>query len=77
VPATLRARLVVLRPAPEGTVAAVIGLRNGTQATLLLGRPTQLSAKWLAVLSVLDDVDPARLATIDVRVPAAPALTRR
>jgi cell division protein FtsQ len=77
VPATLRDRLLSLRPAPGGQVEGRVILRDGGKATILLGRPTQTAAKWLALLSVLGDTDPARLDRIDVRVPSAPALTRR
>jgi cell division protein FtsQ len=77
VPASLRDRLVELRPGPTGTVEGTVKLRDGALATVRFGQPTQAAAKWLALLSVLDDADPARITTIDVRVPGAPALTRR
>jgi cell division protein FtsQ len=76
VPAALRAHVLSLRPAPGGEVEGRVVLRNGAKATMLLGRPTQVEAKWLALLSVLNDADPARLDRIDLRVPSAPALTR-
>ena len=77
IPDALKARVLSLHPSPDGSVAGAVQLRNGTQAALLLGAPTQTAAKWLALLTVLDDTDPARLTQIDVRVPSAPALTRR
>lgn len=77
VPVSLRDRLLELRPGPADTVEGTVRLRNGATATVRFGQPTQAAAKWLALLSVLDDADPARIATIDVRVPGAPALTRR
>ena len=80
IPATLRDRVVGLRPAAGGTVDGTVRLRDGHEASLRFGTPAQTAAKWLALLSVLDEADPARptpLAGIDVRVPAAPALTRR
>jgi len=77
IPATLRDRVIALRPAAGGTVDGTVRLRDGREASLRFGTPAQTAAKWLALLSVLDEADPARLAGIDVRVPAAPALTRR
>jgi cell division protein FtsQ len=77
VPKALADRIVSLRPEQDGTVSGSVRLRNGAEAALLLGAPTQTAAKWLALATVLDEVDPARLASIDVRVPGAPALTRR
>jgi cell division protein FtsQ len=77
VPNGLRGRLAVLRPAPGGTVEATVRLRDGATARVLLGRPTQVAAKWLALLSILEGADTARVTQIDLRVPAAPALTRR
>jgi len=77
VPVSLRPQLVELRPAAAGAVEGTVRLRNGALATVLFGQPTQAPAKWLALLSVLQDADPARVIAIDVRVPAAPALTRR
>lgn len=77
IPAALRDRIVSLHPAADGTVDGTVRLRDGGEAALLLGTPTQTAAKWLALVTILDDTDPARLAQIDVRVPSAPALTRR
>jgi cell division protein FtsQ len=76
-PGSLRDRIVSLRPAAGGSIDGTVRLRDGSEAWLRFGSPTQLAAKWLALLSVLDEADPSRLAGIDVRVPAAPALTRR
>jgi cell division protein FtsQ len=76
VPVSLKDTLIELRPDPGGAVEGTVRLRNGQLCTVLFGRPTQASAKWLAVLTILQDTDPARLFAIDVRVPGAPALTR-
>lgn len=43
----------------------------------LLGRPEELGEKLTAVQTVLQSVDPASVEVLDVRVPAAPVLTRR
>lgn len=78
VPAALRPRVLVLRPAAgRGEVGATVRLRNGATAAVELGPPDQLERKWLGLASVLDEVDPAGLGRIDLRVPSAPALTRR
>lgn len=76
-PAALQDRLLAMRPAPGGAVEGTVRLRNDVLATVRFGRPTQASAKWLALLTVLEGAEPARLQVIDVRVPSAPALTRR
>jgi cell division protein FtsQ len=77
VPKVLAPRIVSLRPETDGSVSGVVRLRDGAEAAVLLGAPTQLGAKWLALAAILDEADPARLAQIDLRVPGAPALTRR
>ena len=77
IPPVLRRAVVALRPEQDGAVTATVTLRNGSTATVLFGAPTQTAAKWLTLATVLDEADPVRLATIDLRVPGAPALTRR
>ena len=76
-PAALEGRLLALRPASGGTVEGVITVAEGREATVVFGAPTQATAKWLALLSILDGTETDDLATIDVRVPSTPALTRR
>jgi cell division protein FtsQ len=71
-PPPLAERVAVVR-AGEGTVR----LELRPAGVVELGGIAQLEEKLLAVLTVLDDVDPAALATLDVRVPTAPVLTRR
>jgi hypothetical protein len=41
-----------------------------------LGPPDKLEEKLVAVETVLGQVDLSRLAVLDVRVPASPAITR-
>ena len=77
IPDALHDQIVALRSASGDTVEGTVRLRNGTEASLKFGAPTQIPAKWLALLSVLDQVDPAHIAGIDIRVPASPALTSR
>lgn len=76
-PEALADRLVALRPTGKGAVEGTVRLADGSLATVRFGRPTQAASKWLALVTVLDDADPAGVRTIDVRVPSAPALTRR
>jgi cell division protein FtsQ len=76
-PASLQDRLLSLKPGPAGTVEGTVKLPTGATAAVRFGQPTQAAAKWLALLSILDKADPARILAIDVRVPSAPALTRR
>lgn len=75
-PDALADRIVALRPEKDGTVTGTVKLKNGASAVVLLGAPIQTGAKWLALATILEDADPARLVQIDVRVPGAPALTR-
>ena len=77
VPEALAPRIVSLRPEEDGSVSGTVRLRDGTEAGVLLGGSTQMGAKWLALATILDEADPVGLAQIDVRVPGAPALTRR
>jgi cell division protein FtsQ len=76
-PASLQDRLLTLKPGPGATVEGTVKLRTGATAVVYFGESTQAAAKWLALLSILDKADPARTTSIDVRVPSAPALTRR
>lgn len=75
-PAALHGRLVALRPAEGGAVEGTVVLRDGRSARVLFGRPDQVQAKWIALATVLDSVEPAGLSRIDVRVPSSPVLTR-
>lgn len=77
VPPSLRPRILVLRPARPGEVGATVRLRNGETSAVELGPPDQLDRKWLALASVIEQVDPRGLGRIDLRVPSAPALRRR
>lgn len=76
VPPALHGRLLALRPAEGGTVEGTVARRDGGSATVVFGRPDQVQAKWVAVATLLDGVEPAGLSRIDVRVPSAPVLTR-
>jgi len=51
-------------------------LRLQPEGTLRLGRPEQLEEKFRAALTVLGQVDVTALATLDVRIPDSPVLTR-
>jgi len=50
---------------------------TGSSAVVLLGTPDQLDAKIVAVTTMLAKVDMRGAKTVDVRVPAAPVLTRQ
>jgi cell division protein FtsQ len=70
-PASLRPHLTGIDVA-SGEVRLLLGFGGA----ITLGPPDQLPAKLLAVLTVIEQVDLTDLCTIDVRVPAAPSLTR-
>lgn len=67
-----RVAAVVASAGAEGTVE----LRLAEGGVARLGPPAELGAKLVAVVTVLDQVDLACLAILDVRVPSAPAVTR-
>ena len=72
-PEEVRAAVAAVRAAPaEGEV----DLRLTGGGIARLGPTTGLGAKLVAVATVLEQVDLTCLATIDVRVPSAPAVTR-
>jgi cell division protein FtsQ len=79
--------LTVAAALPEEVRAAVAGVRAGAVdgevelrlaggGAARLGPTTGLGAKLVAVATVLEQVDLTCLATIDVRVPSAPTVTR-
>ena len=75
-PETLAERVAAVAAAGDGGARHVrLELRPG--GVVELGRPDLLEQKLLAVLAVLEDVAPEAVATLDVRVPSAPVLTRR
>ena len=53
-----------------------VELRLKPSGVVRLGPPDQLAEKMLATQTVLTQVDLTRLAVLDVRVPASPAITR-
>ena len=64
-------------------VAAVVAVDGGVELRLrpggvvTLGLPDALEAKLVAVTTVLSSVDPRTVASLDVRLPSSPVLTRR
>jgi cell division protein FtsQ len=84
VPARYRDALAVAVALPQGLLPDVAGVRPGPDGLELplraggvvrFGGTEQLGAKLLALSTILDRVD-GPIATIDVRVPDAPVLTR-
>ena len=70
-------------PPVSQRVAAIVAtdggqveLRLKPSGVVRLGPPDQLAEKLLATQTVLTQVDLTRLAVLDVRVPASPAITR-
>jgi len=81
--ADLLAVVQVMPPQVAQRVTAVVAadggqveLRLKPSGTVRLGPPDQLADKMLAAQTVLTQVDLMRLAVLDVRVPASPAITR-
>ena len=85
-PRSVRDAIAVAVAMPEALredTAAVTSVPAGLEIRLhgggvvRLGPRTDVAAKLAAVDALLDRVDPANVAVIDVRVPDAPVLTRR
>lgn len=74
-PPLLAARVVRVAVRPDG-IALAVRAEGDAQAEVVLGPPTELPAKVLALATLLDEADLVHLKTIDLRVPAAPVLTR-
>jgi len=76
IPPSLRARIQALWPQRDGSVEASVSLPIGGTATARFGDGDQLEAKLVALAAVLERADLHGVRFIDLRVPAAPALTR-
>jgi cell division protein FtsQ len=72
VPADLRPRVGAVRAGSDGGVE----LDLHPEGTVRLGPAHQLEEKFRAALTVLGQVDTTGLATLDVRIPGSPVLTR-
>jgi cell division protein FtsQ len=72
VPSDLRPRVAAVQAGAQGGVE----LRLQPEGTIRLGPPRQLEDKFRAALTVLGQVDTRALATLDVRIPESPVLTR-
>ena len=74
-PPPLVARVARVAVRPDGLALGVRAEAEG-EAEVVLGPPTDLPAKVLALATLLDEADLVDLKSIDLRVPAAPVLTR-
>lgn len=72
VPTELRPLVTAVQAGDQGGVE----LRLQPAGTVRLGPPRQLAEKFRAALTVLGQVDTQSLATLDVRIPESPVLTR-
>jgi len=71
-PVPLKARVGAVAWADDGT----IDLQLAPAGTIRLGPPTDLPAKYLAAVAVLDELGPdATVGVLDVRAPEAPVLS--
>lgn len=68
----LRARVASVAPVDGG-----VELRLRPEGVVALGPAEALEAKLAALRTVLSNVDPRTIGTLDVRLPSAPVLTRR
>jgi hypothetical protein len=70
-PSPLKQRVGAVTWDADGTVA----LDLAPQGTIRLGPPTDLPAKYLAAIAVLENLDPNKaIGVLDVRAPEAPVL---
>jgi hypothetical protein len=86
-PMIVRAALSVIEAMPEplaGRIATIRVVEGSTlelvldgRVPVLLGPPTELREKLVATTTLVQKADVKRAASIDVRVPTAPVLTRR
>lgn len=78
VPATLRPTVASVAPGAGGGVDLVLaaGADFPAGVRVALGAAADPAAAFVAVVTVLEQVDLTCLASIDVRVPSAPVLTR-
>jgi cell division protein FtsQ len=75
-PDSLHAAVGALWPQRDGSIEATVALPSGGTATARFGAADQLEAKLVSLAAVLERADLANVRIIDLRVPAAPALTR-
>ncbi|MFP5377343.1 MAG: cell division protein FtsQ/DivIB [Acidimicrobiia bacterium] len=73
-PAELRDRVAAVAGAADGEVELALAPPGGA---VRLGAPVDLEEKLAVLATVMAKADLGRVAVIDVRVPRAPALTRR
>lgn len=76
-PDVLAASLVAVRTAADGSLSCTLRAPRGATVEAVLGEPTQLEAKVVALATLAARTDLSTTARIDVRVPTAPVLTRR
>jgi hypothetical protein len=76
-PPDLLARVERIVVAEGGQLRLQVGVPDSEPVTAVLGDASLLPEKLVALTTVLASVDLADVATIDLRVPRAPALTRR
>ena len=82
IPPSMRGSIGAVWPQRDGSLEATVALpgtgSTGTRRTAVVrfGPADQLEAKLVALAAVLERADLDRIRVIDLRVPAAPALTR-
>jgi cell division protein FtsQ len=75
VPELLRPAIASLWPQEDGTLEATAHLPSGADVRVRFGTPDQLEAKLVSFGALLEGADLGGVRVIDLRVPAAPALT--
>jgi cell division protein FtsQ len=76
VPPVLRERVVALRTPTSHELEAVVKLKNGAAVPARLCTPERIAVKWLALVTMLEQVAPAGVRGLDVCVPESPVVLR-
>lgn len=75
-PPEVASQLTSVETAGDRSLSATLAGRQGDAVDVVLGPPTELSQKAVALVTLVERADLRGARTIDLRVPTAPVLTR-
>lgn len=76
IPPDLRGRFPSVFRKEDGTLEVLVTGTGGRPATVFFGPPAQIAEKMTSLVTVMNEIDFRGVATVDVRVPSVPAVTR-